>query len=298
MKRHPEILEAAIFDGANALSKTEWEQDNGAALERAVRQILALCAADAKCSASYENPEGLLDAAIAKLREKPIVLNYYSDAAGADVTVKLTLAELGVALSHMIGRTAQFIPSMLAETVDGTGRFLAEEYLSNYVASRDNDDYPLLMHLAVVCSDDPPQKEVAFDQSGESEFAVAMERATAPWYAESCEAVDVRPLPPGSDEDVEADVPTLLLSGALDVRTPPFRNQEAADNLSNARVVIFDYGLHGQYNANRMCVAKIVSQFVNDPSLLDALDTSCVDQQPSPFVFMTLEELGVSFEDE
>ena len=187
---------------------------------------------------------------------------------------------------------------MLAETVDGTGRFLAEEYLSNYVASRDNDDYPLLMHLAVVCSDDPPQKEVAFDQSGESEFAVAMERATAPWYAESCEAVDVRPLPPGSDEDVEADVPTLLLSGALDVRTPPFRNQEAADNLSNARVVIFDYGLHGQYNANRMCVAKIVSQFVNDPSLLDALDTSCVDQQPSPFVFMTLEELGVSFEDE
>jgi pimeloyl-ACP methyl ester carboxylesterase len=297
MKRHPEILEAAILDGANALSKTEWEQDNGVALENAVRRLLSLCAADEKCSTSYENPEGLLDAAIARLRKEPLILSYYSDAAEADVTVRLTEAELGMGLAHMMGKTAQFIPAMLAETADGTGRFLAEEYVGNYVGSRDNDSFPLLMHLAVVCSDDPPQKEVAFDQSGESTFAATFERATAPWYADSCQAVGVEPLPAGSDEDVSADVPTLLLSGAFDVRTPPFRNQEVADNLSNARVVTFDYGLHVQYNANRMCVANIMSQFVNDPSALDALDTSCVEQQANPFMFMTLEEVGISFEE-
>ncbi len=297
MRRNPEILHAAILDGANSLSKTEWEQDNGVALERAVRQLLSICAADKKCSNSFEDPEGLLDAAIERLRTKPIVLNYYSDAAEADVTLELTEAELAKGLAHMIGKTAAFIPAMLEETAEGTGRFLAEEYVGNYVSSRDNDAFPLLMHLAVVCSDDPPQKDVAFDQSDESRFAATFERATAPWYADSCQAVGVKPLPHESDEDVSADVPTLLLSGALDIRTPPFRNQEVADNLSKARVVTFDYGLHGQYNANRMCVANIMSQFVDDPTSLDSLDTSCVEAQPNPFTFMTLEEVGISFEE-
>ncbi len=202
MKRHPEILEAAILDGANALSKTEWEQDNGVALENAVRRILSICAADAKCAASYENPEGLLDAAIARLQEQPLVMSYHSEAADADVTLTLTIAELGQGLSHMMGKTAAFIPAMLDETANGTGRFLAEEYVGGYVSSRDNDSFPLLMHLAVVCSDDPPQKEVAFDQSGESEFAAVFEQTTAPWYADSCQAVGVKPLPAESDEDV------------------------------------------------------------------------------------------------
>lgn len=297
MRRHPEILEAAILDGANALSKTEWEQDNGVALEYSVRRLLSLCAADENCSSSYEDPEGLLDAAIERLQTEPLVLDYYSDAAEADVTIELTIVELGQGLAHMIGKTAAFIPAMLAETAEGTGRFLAEEFVGSYVSSRDNDAFPLLMHLAVVCSDDPPQKEVAFDQSDESGFAAALERATAPWYADSCQAVDVKPLPPESDAHVSVDTPTLLLSGALDVRTPPFRNQEVADNLPNARVVTFDYGLHAQYNANRMCVADIMSQFVDDPASLDSLDTSCVEMQTNPFTFMTLEDVGISFDE-
>ncbi len=298
MQRHPEILEAAILDGANDLSKTEWEQDNGVALENAVRRLLAICAADEKCSSSFENPEGLLDAAIERLREEPLVVSYYSDSAETDVTVELTVAELGQGLAHMIGKTALFIPAMLEETARGTGRLLAEQYVGNYVGSRDNDDYPLLMHLAVVCSDDPPQKEVAFDQSGESAFAATFERSTAPWYADSCEAVGVRPMPPKSDEDVSVDIPTLILSGALDVRTPPFRNRAVAENLPNSRVVTFEYGLHVQYNANRLCVANIMSQFVDDPASLDSLDTTCVEQQTNPFTFMTLEEVGVSFDDD
>ncbi len=298
MKRHPEILEAAILDGANPLSKTEWEQDNGVALEDAVRRILSICAADEKCAASYENPEGLLDAAIARLERDPLQLSYYSEAAETEVTVRLSVAELGLGLSHMMGKTATFIPAMLAETAEGTGRFLAEQYVANYVAARDNDDFPLIMHLAVLCSDDPPQREVAFDQRGESAFAVALERARATWYADSCEAVGVKPLPAGSDENVSVDVPTLLLSGALDVRTPPFRNMEVADNLPNSRVVSFDYGMHGQYNANRMCVLHIMRQFVDTPSSLESIDATCAEQQPNPFVFMTLEELGISFEEE
>ena len=297
MQRHPGILEAAILDGANALSKTEWEQDNGVALEDAVRRLLSICASDEKCSSSYENPEGLLDAAIERLRKEPLVLDYYSDAAEADVTVELSIVELGMGLAHMIGKTAGFIPAMLQETAEGTGRFLAEEYIGNFVSSRDNDSYPLLMHLAAVCSDDPPQKEVAFDQSTESEFAAAFERGVAPWYADSCRAVGVEPLPAESDLDVFADVPTLLLSGGLDVRTPPFRNQEVAEHLPNARVVPFEYGLHVQYNANRMCVANIMSQFVDDPASLDSLDTSCAQKQAMPFTFMTLEEVGISFEE-
>ncbi|MCA9911514.1 MAG: alpha/beta fold hydrolase, partial [Anaerolineae bacterium] len=40
MQRHPEIVEAAILDGVNALSKVEWIQDDGFILEQGINTLL------------------------------------------------------------------------------------------------------------------------------------------------------------------------------------------------------------------------------------------------------------------
>ena len=295
MQRHPEILKAAILDGANSLSKIEWEQDNGVVAEETIRRFLAICAADQKCADGYEDPEGLLDAAIEKIQASPLQLDYYSTVVEDDVSIEIDFGEFSYAIEEMITNplTRPLIPYVLDDIVNGDAQGFAEFFLDQSLKESKNDSFPVLMHLAMVCSDDPPQAEISFDQSGESMFASAAEQTSATWYADGCAAVDVEPLSLDSDIDVTADVPTLLFSGGFDVRTPPFRNQEVADNLPNARVVTFKYGEHIQYVKNTECVGKIMGQFISDPSALDSIETSCTEEESNPYTFLTKEELGL-----
>ena len=295
MQQHPEILEAAILDGANSLSKVEWEQDNGVVAEDAIRRFLALCAADQKCADGYEDPEGLLDASIEKIQASPLQLDYYSTVVEDDVSIEIDLGEFSYAIEEMTLNplTRPLIPYVLDDIVNRDAQGFAEFFLDQSLNESQNDSSSVLMHLAMVCSDDPPQAEISFDQSDESSFASAAEQTSAIWYADGCAAVDVEPLGPDSDIDVTADIPTLLFSGGFDVRTPPFRNQEVADNLPNARVVTFEYGEHIQYIKNAECVGEIMHEFVSDPSALDSIDTSCTEGQPNPYRFLTREEIGL-----
>lgn len=156
------------------------------------------------------------------------------------------------------------------------------------------------MHLAMVCSDDPPQAEPSYDESVYSEFAIAAERELASYYVNLCSVLNLEQLPDESDIDVILDVPTLVLSGGLDIRTPPLRNQEVADMLPNSRIITFAYGTHVQYRGDSApCAVDIVSDFVVDPASLNDLDDSCTDTVTPPNLLLpppTIAELfGVEF---
>ncbi len=85
-------------------------------------------------------------------------------------------------------------------------------------------------------------------------------------------------LPDSTDVDVTTDVPTLLLSGDLDVATPTFRSQEVADALPNATMVVFPGRTHVQIAGVNLCAGQMMTQFVLDPTA--PLDTSCVAEAP------------------
>jgi pimeloyl-ACP methyl ester carboxylesterase len=295
MQRHPEILAAAILDGANALSKVEWEQDNGVVAEEAIRRFLAMCAADQPCASSYEDPQGLLDAAIEKIQAAPLQLDYYSIEVEDDVSIEIDLGEFSYAMELMANHPSwkRLIPFVLDDIVNGDAQIFADLFLAQSISESEKDSFPVLMHLAMVCSDDPPQAEISFDQSDESMFASSAEQTNATWYADGCAAVDVEPLGPETDIDVTADIPTLLFSGGFDLRTPPFRNQEVADHLPNSRVITFEYGEHIQYVTYAACVGEITHEFVSDPSALDSIDASCTEGQSNPYRFLTREEIGL-----
>jgi len=66
----------------------------------------------------------------------------------------------------------------------------------------------------------------------------------------------------------------LLLSGDLDVATPPFRSQIVADALPNATHLVFPGRTHVQLAGVNLCAFQIASQFILDPGA--TLDTSCM----------------------
>ena len=134
------------------------------------------------------------------------------------------------------------------------------------------------MHLAMVCSDDPVPSadEVILDAVGA--YAGLHGQSLGEFYAQLCPLINVEELPDATDVDVTTDVPTLLLTGDLDVATPTFRSQIVADALPNATLITFPGTTHVQIGGINLCAAQVMTQFVLDPPA--ALDTSCVAESP------------------
>ncbi|MBZ0291187.1 MAG: alpha/beta fold hydrolase [Anaerolineae bacterium] len=284
MQRHPEILEAAILDGVAAVSKVAWVQGTGPVLEQAINSLLALCAEDETCAAKLENPETLLTDAFARVQEEPITATYTS-ADGSSFEFDVTPEILAVYLETLFVETdiRPSIPLMLSELRDGDASLFASAIGDEATRPDEEAIIAWLMHAAMVCSDDPPQREPNYDTSSYSDLALFAEQVFSMSYIPQCETLNVERLSDESDLGVSADVPTLILGGGLDVRTPVVENQEVADMLPNSRLITFEYSDHVQYRGDYApCAASIVSAFVVDPASLDDLDASCTDSVLPP----------------
>jgi pimeloyl-ACP methyl ester carboxylesterase len=134
------------------------------------------------------------------------------------------------------------------------------------------------MHMAMVCSDDPVKSADELNLDGTGRYATLFGQGVADEYVQLCSLINVKELPDSTDIPVTTDVPTLLLSGDLDVATPTFRSQEVADALPNAALVVFPGRTHVQIAGANQCASQVMTQFVLDPTA--PLDTSCLTDAP------------------
>jgi pimeloyl-ACP methyl ester carboxylesterase len=134
------------------------------------------------------------------------------------------------------------------------------------------------MDFAMVCSDDPVKAVADVRLDGVGKYAASFDKSAAEQYVTLCSMLHLKELPDATDVNVTADVPTLLLSGKLDVQTPAFRSQQVADALPHATHVIFPGRTHVQIAGVNVCAAQVATQFILNPTA--PLDTSCVAQAP------------------
>ncbi len=291
MRDFPEILEAVILDGANTLSRKSWVEDRALNAQWGIDNLTALCEADEKCNEAYDIP-ALLEGATALFADGPLTYTYTSaDDPTISFDVELTEANLFdlIFTEQGSGITAYSLPAILWQINDG-GASGAAELLGPIVgqqieASRDltEGSEAILMHLAMVCSDDHVASVDDVIVEGVSEYARVYGQNTAELYVLGCPMVDVQELPPNTDENVTLDVPTLLLAGNLDVSTPTFHTQQLADDLPTNSFVILPGRTHVQLDGANQCAGQIMTQFVMDPT--GTLDTSCTEE-PSPYSFI------------
>lgn len=305
MRDYPDILEAVILNGSSPLSRRSWIEDRALNSQVAFDNLVTLCLADEKCNAAYPDIPGLMDAARAHFKDGPLPYTY-TDPNDPSLTIEgevdaSSLAQFIFSLQgNQYGVFA--IPSVLntlapPDQEEATAALLGETFAPSLIASRDQTigEEALLMHLAVVCSDDTVKSEDEIILDGVSEFAIDVARAEAATYVKFCPLLNVAELPEGTDENVTADVPTLLLSGGVDVATPPVHSQLIADALPNATHVIFPTHTHDQVGGFYQCVKNVFTQFIADPSA--ALDTSCAEDPDPKYTGFTLPDGSTSLAD-
>lgn len=286
MRYFPEILEAVVLDGANALSRKSWVEDRALEAQWGIDNLTAMCEADEQCAAAYDVP-ALVDAALALFDNGPLPYTY-TDPADPSLTVPVEVTAQDM-VNFIYGRQGDMIgvvslPATLQQLTEGGTEVIAELLgtieASTLLASRNAPPsaMALLMHMAVVCSDDPVHSTDEVVLNGVGAYATLFGQMEAEQYVQFCSLIDVQELPDSTDVNVSTDVPVLLLSGDLDVATPTFRSQLLADALPNATLVIFPGRTHVQIASANLCAADVMTQFVLDPAA--SLDTSCTETSP------------------
>ena len=240
----PEGLAGVVLDG---VYPPELDVDAGVAFsaDRAVAEVDAACAADAECRSWTDDVAGLLDELIERLDADPIEVELEASEVGTadDLTVVLDggrLAEFAFLLLYSESRL-RFLPGVLAGLDDGddaAAEWIARTGARALIASQAANDEGV--YFSVQCHDRLPfTDEAAPDRSA---FAAAVVSVS---LHETCAAWDREPAPASAGEPVEADLPTLLLSGRFDPITPAPYAESVAARLGAAVVVEQDGRGHG-----------------------------------------------------
>lgn len=291
MRDFPDMLESVVLDGANSLSRRSWVEDRALDAQWGLDNLIALCEADQACREAYDI-QAIVDGAFALLDDDPLTFTY-TDPEDPALTfdVEVTKVDLANLINTQFGSSTfvvgiPYLLTQFASDRETLTEVLGTEAGKHAVASRNATEGSLatLMHYAVVCSDDPvgSVEDLMVDETV-GEFARQLGESFAQEYATACDALDVQPLPDSTDVDVTADIPTLILAGALDTRTPSYRSQIVADALPNDTFVTLSGRTHVQIDGANVCAGQIMTQFVSDPSRPP--DTSCAEEAaPYPFL--------------
>jgi len=126
--------------------------------------------------------------------------------------------------------------------------------------------------LAVTCAEDIPRLTPADVADEESHsFLHGMEVKLVPTW---CRSVNVPAIPYHRPTPISA--PVLLLSGALDPVTPPYRADSAAKQMARAQHFIVANAAHGVSQLG--CAPRLLREFVDRPE--QALAAECLKDIP------------------
>jgi pimeloyl-ACP methyl ester carboxylesterase len=255
MRRHPASVRSAVLVGvsppeAPALLASTWT--GGRAMEHA---YLA-CAADDACRRASPDPRADLARLLASLQSAPATARLWNWRRLSFETVTLTARGVAERLWSASYAPDAIVDELPAIHLAALGQY--EELASRFVreARQRRAGRAEGMMLSVFCAEDGPR--LAADTTAavaRTPVISELVRACASWPRGT--------IPADFTQPVRSDVPTLLLSGALDPVTPPELAESARHWLSRSRSYVDPGGGHGSLNDR---ARELIAAFIQRPN--------------------------------
>ena len=270
MRREPRILRSVILD-AVVTPQVNFVIEATRAENRALTELFAACAADARCAADYPALERAYLDQIERLSRTPARVRLVDPATGAVYNAVID-GDIFRGLIFQALYATELIPLLPGIIFEISNDYFGT--LGN-VASLFAFDQSVAsgMYMSVICAEDAdfrPADAVSADiRPALTRYAVQ----DAADFQAACQRWNVDLLPALVDEPVLSDVPTLVLNGRFDPITPPANGGEAARSLKRATVLTFPNTGHGAFQSEP-CASAIVGAFVANPEV--APSSACI----------------------
>ena len=275
MRRHPERVRTAVLDGLAPVSMrlpSNMSSDAHDALDR----LFADCEADTGCRDAFPDLPRTFASVMADLEANPRALGATHPRTGEAFETVLTASRFAADLRAVLyyPELASLLPWTVVRAAAGDfAPYLAQSVPLNEFSTTLNAG----VFLSVICAEDVSQLDA--DAAARLAAGSVLGRESIVAWIDACTVWPAADLPAGYFEPVRSDVPTLLLSGALDPVTPPRWGEEVLRGLGNARHVVAPGAGHGVIT--RGCTADVVARFIDAGSHTN-LDIDCIEQIRRP----------------
>ncbi len=280
IRQHGEHVRTATLWGSTAFTQPmplHFATDS----ERALRNVFRDCYAEPACKAAFPDLEADYRRTVERIEKGPVSVTVKDPRNGKATELSLAADDFAESLRAMIYKpnSMRSIPLLLHKAAGGDYRAFADFQLGRNVGL--NAALADGMYFAVTCTEDIDRLDRQQVHANSRGTFLADHRARA--HLEGCEGWPRGTLPAGFGEEVQSDVPVLIMVGDNDPATPPAAAKAAASRLSNGRVVVVPYGGHvldGLIGDD--CAYSIAARFLEtaDQRSLDVSCLTSVKHQP------------------
>jgi pimeloyl-ACP methyl ester carboxylesterase len=282
LRRHPEHVRTMLLAGVVATyhkMPLYFARD----AQRALNGVARECAADSTCHRHFPDVLGDVRRAMGRA-EAGASAEVRDPASGAVTKVPVPPGLVAEMIRNMLYGSAgsSLLPLYMHAAAQGNFQPIVERALgsrSHADAGRGDGVY-----FSVTCAEDLPWVDRAAGTRAAAGTFLGTARLRQ--QLDACAAWPRGRVPADFAEPVRSDVPTLLVSGALDPVTPPGQGAEVARDLRNSLHIVVPSEGHqtplptgegddGSALVGAECVERIEVEFVRRGSVA-GLDTSCV----------------------
>lgn len=275
MRRHPETARSAILMGVAAMDQ-HIPFYHAPDAQQAMDLLLDACLEDEACGAAFPDVRTELTEVIERLKAEPATVEIPHPVTGEPVAITLSRESFAEGLRFLsyTGFTSVTVPLVIHQAHEGSFEAIAPMLMTWHKLIREIISFG--MHLSVVCAEDRPF--VTPEQAQELAAGTYLGDYRAQQIIDACELWPRGEIPAGYHDPVTVDVPTLLISGALDPVTPPKWAEEVDANLPSSLHVVVAHGHHSPEGGltHPECIDAIIGDFL-DRGSVEGLDTSCVE---------------------
>jgi len=281
MREYPQSVRAVVMDAVAPMDMRVGMQMGGDA-QLALDGVFARCAADRACAERFPDLRSRFEALLTQLAAQPLTIEA-EDARTTEVEptpMDNRLFALGLRALLYSPQTQRLVPLL----IDQASRGQWQGFVG--LTSAFNDGLQEVMTpgllLAVLCSEDLATASKA--DIGQRELDSFVGSAQVDEFLGFCAAWPRAKAPVDWSAPEGSPIPVLLLSGALDPVTPPYRAEAAARALPNSRQITVAAGGHTVGALG--CMPELIAEFFDqgDPA---ALETECLDEIVYPAFFVS-----------
>jgi pimeloyl-ACP methyl ester carboxylesterase len=277
IENHPDSIRSVVIDSVYPQNVNAYVE-NAPNIQATFDALFDACNADPDCREEYPDLGNIFYATMDTLNESPLPLEEF-DMTGDDLFNDLSQLMYD---SSMI----PFIPALIFAAYDGDVEYFLDLKDGAYIEETDDmgEDYPEIdidadsegLFNTIECNDEVPFQTPAQVEASANGLSAQIGAASVSGSLamfDTCDIWQVPTAPASENAATVSDVPTLVLSGALDPITPPVWGATAAANLSNSFIYTFPGVGHGAIDGGP-CPLGIGLAFIDNPTV--APDSSCI----------------------
>jgi pimeloyl-ACP methyl ester carboxylesterase len=269
LDRHPQHVRTATLRAVFPLSlKNPLYSPRDA--QKSIDRLFVDCAAEDSCRAAFPRLREDLDRVLVRLAEAPVDVTVTDPRTKQPAVVRITRDVFAGGLRRLLysPSSQKSVPFIISRAAAGDFKLFEPILLGAAAIER---VLSMGLFLSVTCAEDVAQiRDGEIDRATRGTFAgdvmvTSLKSACSNWPRGI--------LPADYHKPVSANVPVLLLSGALDPMTPARYGEEVARYLPNSRHIVMEGIAHNPFPD---CAVNMMTRLIAEASIA-GLDTSCVE---------------------